>query len=74
MEEHYKKLYEITERENRSLVKIIETQKHMIANLTREKETLKAAYKDLNRQFEKVTALCSQQQQMLDEIIENVKE
>lgn len=69
MEEHYKKLYEITERENQSLTKIVETQKHMIANLTQENETLKSACAGLNAQLEKVVALCDEQQQLLDEII-----
>ena len=69
MEEHYKKLYEITERENQSLTKIVETQKHMIANLTQENETLKSACAGLNAQLEKVVALYDEQQQLLDEII-----
>lgn len=74
MEEHYKKLYEITERENQSLTKIVETQKHMIANLTQENETLKSACVGLNAQLEKVVALCDEQQQLLDELIRREKE
>lgn len=73
MEEHYKKLYEITERENQSLTKIVETQKHMIANLTQENETLKSACAGLNAQLEKVVALCDEQQQLLDELIRREK-
>ena len=68
MEAQYKKLYEITERENRRLIKIVETQKDMIEGLTEEKEILKAACNALNKELEKVLSLCDQQQLLLDEI------
>lgn len=73
MEGQYKKLYEITERENLHLEKIVETQKHMIENLTMEKDSLKAAFDALNAKLEEVMDLCDRQQQLLEEIIENKK-
>ena len=54
MEAQYKRLYEITERENRRLTKIVEVQKDMIEGLTKEKEMLKAAYNALNKELEEV--------------------
>ena len=72
--EHYKKLYEIRTRENLSLTKIVETQEHMIKGLTKEKEELKTALNILNERLEKVLALCDEQQQLLDELIEKAKE
>lgn len=74
MEGHYKKLYEITERENQSLTIIIETQKHTIASLTQENETLKSTCAGLNAQLEKVMDLCDEQQRLLDELIRSEKE
>jgi len=74
MEEHYKKLYEITERENQRLTIILETQKHTIANLTQENEALKSACAGLNAQLEKVMDLCDEQQRLLDELIRSEKE
>ena len=72
--EQYKKLYEIRTRENLSLTKIVETQEHMIKGLTKEKEELKTALNILNERLEKVLALCDEQQQLLDELIEKAKE
>ena len=74
MEEHYKKLYEITERENQRLTIILETQNHTIANLTQENETLKSTCAGLNAQLEKVMDLCDEQQRLLDELIRSEKE
>lgn len=68
MEAQYKKLYEITERENRRLTKIVEAQKDMIEGLTEEKEMLKAAYNALNKELEEVLSLCDQQQLLLKDI------
>lgn len=68
MEAQYKKLYEITERENRRLTKIVEVQKDMIEGLTKEKEMLKAAYNALNKELEEVLSLCDQQQLLLEDI------
>ena len=68
------KLYEITERENQHLTKIVETQKHMIDGLVLEKDVLKTAFNELNKQLDKTMALCDQQQELLDEIMEKMKE
>ena len=68
MEAQYKRLYEITERENRRLTKIVEVQKDMIEGLTKEKEMLKAAYNALNKELEEVLSLCDQQQLLLEDI------
>ena len=68
MEAQYKRLYEITERENRRLTKIVEVQKDMIEGLTKEKEMLKAAYNALNKELEEVLSLCDQQQLLLKDI------
>jgi peptidoglycan hydrolase CwlO-like protein len=68
MEAQYKRLYEITERENRRLTKIVEVQKDMIEGLTKEKEMLKAAYNALNKDLEEVLSLCDQQQLLLEDI------
>ena len=68
MEAQYKRLYEITERENRRLTKIVEVQKDMIEGLTEEKEMLKAAYNALNKELEEVLSLCDQQQLLLEDI------
>ena len=73
MEEQYKKLYEITERENQSLTELVEMQKRMIEDLTQENETLKTAFKELSEQLETVLGICDRQQQVLDEIMENSK-